>query len=167
MYHEIWRESSEKDDSKQKIRCNVPKIYDDNEQQRKIRMHYIDGQTLADLLEALPLDQFGRYQVAILRVVKTLHESGIVHNDIRGVNIIIRHSSIGSTTAELDASIFLIDFGRVYLVHQDDHLVFFRTWKHAMKRDIALLKSIFDHARRRYVTAASFNLSLLLTSATA
>lgn len=74
----------------------LPKVYDLSEQDGHVFVleEYVQGDTLAFLLEAGPLKESYAKEIAmqICKALGILHNSGIVHRDIKPENIIVRGS---------------------------------------------------------------------------
>jgi serine/threonine protein kinase len=79
----------------------------DVDETRAIVMEYIDGQTLAAILQSTPiLPESTARQIAtqLLHAIESIHSSGVVHGDIKPTNIIL-------TSTLPYPSLKLVDFG--------------------------------------------------------
>lgn len=94
----IYREFSGSGEVYQKLReigsDNLPKVYDVKEQDGQVFVleEYIQGDSLAFLLEGGPLKESYAKEIAlqICQALRILHNSGIVHRDVKPENILVR-----------------------------------------------------------------------------
>ena len=87
---------------------NIVQIYFNGEENGLyyFAMQYVDGQSLADLLNAknsLPPEQAVRIMLQVLDGLSAAHEMGMVHRDIKPANILLSKSG----------QVFIADFGLV------------------------------------------------------
>ena len=75
----------------------VPRIYDVDLKNFEFLMEYIPGKKVRDILNARNCKKFGK---EIGRIVRTLHDNGIIHNDLTTSNFLWTGKDI-----------YLIDFG--------------------------------------------------------
>ncbi len=83
-------------------------------------MEYIDGQTLADLLEATgPLGAFEAVRIGakIAEALEAVHEAKVIHRDLKPANIMLRLSKDRGRYIDW---LKLIDFGIAAAVNADD-----------------------------------------------
>jgi serine/threonine protein kinase len=93
---------------------NIITIYEINSDQGVdfIAMEYVDGRTLADLLEhgPLPFDQVQRFAQQIAEAVGRAHRAGIVHRDLKPRNIMVTN----------DGLVKVLDFGLAKITRAGD-----------------------------------------------
>lgn len=90
----------------QKLNVPVPKLLDRDEENAVLRMEYIDGKLLRDVLEC----NWQRYAAEIGKRIAQLHTANIIHGDLTTSNMMVR----GVGKKEL----VLIDFGLSYISHK-------------------------------------------------
>lgn len=114
----IYREfpgSSEAYQKLQEIDCdNLPKVYDVKELDGQVSVleEYVQGDTLAFLLEDGPIEESAARDIAlqVCQALRVLHSVGIVHRDVKPENILV-----SGTKA------VLIDFDAARLVKPENH----------------------------------------------
>ena len=84
----------------QKAEGFAPKLFDVNDKTMIIKMEYIDGVLLKDVLDTLPKKEKKLILVELGKHIATLHGKDIVHGDLTTSNIILK-----------DNKPFLLDFG--------------------------------------------------------
>ena len=93
---------------------NIITIYEINSDQGVdfIAMEYVDGRTLADMLQhgPLPFDQVHRVAHQIAEAVGRAHRAGIVHRDLKPRNIMVTN----------DGLVKVLDFGLAKITHAGD-----------------------------------------------
>jgi serine/threonine protein kinase len=93
---------------------NIITIYEINSDQGVdfIAMEYVDGRTLADLLQhgPLPFDQVHRLAHQIAEAVGRAHRAGIIHRDLKPRNIMVTS----------DGLVKVLDFGLAKITHAGD-----------------------------------------------
>src|SRR5687768_13295194 len=93
---------------------NIITIYEINSDQGVdfIAMEYVDGRTLADMLQHGPLefDQVHRFAHQIAEAVGRAHRAGIVHRDLKPRNIMVTN----------DGLVKVLDFGLAKITHAAD-----------------------------------------------
>ena len=77
-----------------------------------IAMEYVEGRTLADMLQhgPLPFDQVHRFAHQIAEAVGRAHRAGIVHRDLKPRNIMVTN----------DGLVKVLDFGLAKITHAGD-----------------------------------------------
>lgn len=81
---------------------NSPILIEDNKEDYKIKMQYIQGKKLSEFLDKLSLDKQKNICKNIGNLVAKIHENGIIHGDLTTSNMILQ---------EKTNKIYLIDFG--------------------------------------------------------
>ena len=81
---------------------NVPKVYRVDEKSFNITMEFIEGELLKDVFEK-DEGKLKKLSEQVGSLLRKLHDSGIVHNDLTTSNLILS-----------DSKIFMIDFGLAY-----------------------------------------------------
>ena len=93
---------------------NIITIYEINSDQGVdfIAMEYVDGRTLAEMLQHGPLDfdQVHRFAHQIAEAVGRAHRAGIVHRDLKPRNIMVTN----------DGLVKVLDFGLAKITHAAD-----------------------------------------------
>lgn len=79
---------------------NVPKISDYNEEEHKITMEFIPGQTLRDVLDNIPTKKRLELCEQLGQEIARLHNVDIIHGDLTTSNFILKEEKI-----------YFIDFG--------------------------------------------------------
>ncbi len=85
---------------KSKSLINVPSVIDVDESNMKIRMEYIDGKLLRDLLNDLNEKERKEIFIEIGNEISKLHDNNIIHQDLTTSNMIFFNNKI-----------YFIDFG--------------------------------------------------------
>ena len=79
---------------------NVPKILDYNENEYRITMEFIEGETLRDVLDILPTKKRLELCKQLGREIAKLHNQDIIHGDLTTSNFILK-----------EGKVYVIDFG--------------------------------------------------------
>lgn len=109
---------------------NIAQIYDIGERdgQPYIAMEFVEGATLADLLDGKPADPraSARLVETLARVMGWVHDRGILHRDLKPSNIMLQMENGGASQAvsgKLQSAIpKIIDFGLARHLHHDSGL---------------------------------------------
>lgn len=87
-------------DAARRAGVNVPKIHTVDREGAAIRMDFVDGDKLKDILDSMPEGRLEAVCSEIGRSVALLHNAGIAHGDLTTSNMILRGDDL-----------FFIDFG--------------------------------------------------------
>ena len=95
---------------------NIATIYsiEEYDNQMFIVMEYIEGRSLEDIVKlhhnaSLPLDDIVNYAIQIAEGLKTAHNKGVIHRDIKSSNILVTN----------DGNVKIMDFGLAKLTGQE------------------------------------------------
>jgi serine/threonine protein kinase len=104
---------------------NIPNSEEDAVVEKKlywIIMEYINGCTLEDFVHAIgEIDLLNAVKLTrkLLLTIKKVHARGVVHRDIKPINLLVRY---GVNAPIESAEIYVIDFGLSYIENREDNV---------------------------------------------
>jgi len=103
-------------------KINVPKIFDEDEKRKEIKMKFIQGKKLSDNLDKFSLKKQKKICWGIGKEVSKLHESNIIHSDLTTSNMILKKD------------IYFVDFGlSFHSLRNEDKAVDLHLFKQALE----------------------------------
>jgi len=90
----------------EKVDCG-PRVYDTDERKMSIKMEFIDGDVLRDVLDLMEEEKMRDVMVRLGRIFAGLHDKDIIHGDLTTSNVLLTNEKKN----ENDRRIYLIDFG--------------------------------------------------------
>jgi len=104
-------------------KINVPKILDEDEKRKEIKMEFIQGKKLSDNLDRFSLKKKKRVCKEIGGQVAKLHENNIIHSDLTTSNMILKNGGL-----------YFVDFGlSFHSLRNEDKAVDLHLFKQALE----------------------------------
>jgi len=84
---------------------NTPKVFDVDDKKMIIKMEFIDGKLLKDILDKLRKDKRNLLLREVGGKIAKMHDKDIIHGDLTTSNMIIRNPSLSTR------KVYFVDFG--------------------------------------------------------
>lgn len=135
----------------QSLGVNVPEVYSVDDKKMQVKMEFLDGPTIKEVIETLPASKRKQLCKSIGEQIAILHNNDIIHNDLTTSNMLFYKNKI-----------YFIDFGLGFISTKiEDKAVDIHLLKQALEsKHYKIFNQIFKEILSGYKKTKDFSLIL-------